>query len=429
MNLILENIRTFVGPHKVPLRPLTILTGENSSGKSTFLACLSAVTSPVGYPFDPKFNEPPYNLGSFDSIVSRATGSGRARSFSLGLTQSKGEGESLGSHTSLARYFGRSGRIKLIEFELKAPGSNARVSLNETDGTYDCEVHFKDQEQAIEFKFDPSPTSNLPRIANFYQQLAFQMIQQQLKSESLHTLPDVLNYPTNNIDTLSIAPIRTRPERIYDPSSEHFNPEGTHVPFVLARAFWDRKSTKEQKELISALEAFGNESGLFSGINVKNLGRRGGTPFQVLVNIAGKYINLLDVGYGVSQSLPVVVESALGPVGRLLLIQQPEVHLHPRAQAALGSFFVRLAATGQKHFVIETHSDYIVDRIRQEVAKGTDLNFDSVLILYFERKGLETTVYPLHLDDSGNILDAPATYRDFFLREEINLLSRTDMEQ
>ena len=107
----------------------------------------------------------------------------------------------------------------------------------------------------------------------------------------------------------------------------------------------------------------------------------------------------------------------------MLLLQQPEVHLHPRAQAALGTFFVDLINSEGKEFVIETHSDYIVDRIRQEVAMGR-LPCDSVVILYLEKAGIETAVYPLSLDRSGNIVGAPPSYREFFLREEMSLLTR-----
>jgi predicted ATPase len=135
-------------------------------------------------------------------------------------------------------------------------------------------------------------------------------------------------------------------------------------------------------------------------------------------------VNLAHVGYGVSQSLPVIVESVLAPKSKTLLLQQPEVHLHPRAQAALGSLFADLAKSGPNNFVIETHSDYLVDRVRIEVSEGR-LDPERVQILFFERAGLGTTIYPLRMDASGNVLNPPPTFRDFFLREELRLLSRS----
>src|SRR5881396_1662040 len=74
--------------------------------------------------------------------------------------------------------------------------------------------------------------------------------------------------------------------------------------------------------------------------------------------------NLVDVGYGVSQALPILVDTLQRPAAdEVFLLQQPEVHLHPRAQAELGSFFVSQAGK-KRRFVIETHSDYLVDRVR-----------------------------------------------------------------
>jgi predicted ATPase len=118
-----------------------------------------------------------------------------------------------------------------------------------------------------------------------------------------------------------------------------------------------------------------------------------------------------------------VVESLLAAPSTRLLVQQPEVHLHPKAQAALGSFLVDMVRDGERQFVVETHSDYIIDRIRQEVA-AKKLSPDSVVIVFLEKPHIETDVHHLHLDESGNILNSPETYRTFFVQEEMNLLSR-----
>src|SRR5262249_4368610 len=152
--------------------------------------------------------------------------------------------------------------------------------------------------------------------------------------------------------------------------SEDYSPEGDHVPKVLARLLSAEPSSASARQLRSALQRFGKESGLFQDIGIKKLGKGPDDPFQVQVAAGGPKVNLMDVGYGVSQALPVIVQSVLRRQNSLLLIQQPEVHLHPRAQAALGTFFVELATLGQDTLLVETHSDFLVDRVRQEVAKG-----------------------------------------------------------
>ena len=70
--------------------------------------------------------------------------------------------------------------------------------------------------------------------------------------------------------------------------------------------------------------------------------------------------------------------------GPVVLLQQPEIHLHPQAQAAVGTFIAKLVATKHCRLVVETHSDYLVDRIRREVAQGV-LGARDVEVLFCER--------------------------------------------
>jgi len=224
--------------------------------------------------------------------------------------------------------------------------------------------------------------------------------------------------------TFGFAPIRTRPKRTYDELSEDYSPEGDHVPKLLARLLNEEPQSEPARRVREAIVKFGKESGLFRDVEVKRLGKGTDDPFQVQVAIGGPKVNLMDVGYGVSQALPVIVQSVLRRQNSLLLIQQPEVHLHPRAQAALGTFFAELVSTGKDTLLIETHSDYLIDRVRQEVARGV-LDPGKVLILFFHKPRIETVVYPIYLDRLGNVENAPEHYRDFFLQEELRMLAQT----
>ena len=110
------------------------------------------------------------------------------------------------------------------------------------------------------------------------------------------------------------------------------------------------------KTLKSRLESFGQASGLFDEISVNRLGGRGG-PFQLNFRKyagedRGPHHNLIDVGYGVSQALPLLTELLRDDAPGLFLLQQPEVHLHPRAQAELGSLFCQLAGP-ERQFIVE----------------------------------------------------------------------------
>src|SRR5438105_4142162 len=87
MEVLLENVRSFCGIHRIPLRPLTVVVGENNSGKSTLLAVISAVSQSLFPSSRPALDEPPFDMSSYDSIASYKGGrAGRAESFAIGLT-------------------------------------------------------------------------------------------------------------------------------------------------------------------------------------------------------------------------------------------------------------------------------------------------------------------------------------------------------
>ena len=102
----------------------------------------------------------------------------------------------------------------------------------------------------------------------------------------------------------------------------------------------DRTDKSGWSSLRDDLVDFGRESGLFSDIKVRSHGKQMSDPFQLQVKVrSASYANIVDVGYGVSQCLPILVD-VRSEWQRVFLLQQPEVHLHPRAQAGLADLFV-----------------------------------------------------------------------------------------
>ena len=182
------------------------------------------------------------------------------------------------------------------------------------------------------------------------------------------------------------------------------------------------RDRSEWEPLKAALERFGQAAGLFDEVSIKQLGRRESEPFQIQIRrygggLKGPRRNLIDVGYGVSQVLPVIFELLRKEGSHLLLLQQPEVHLHPSAQAELGSLFCR-SAKEYRQLVVETHSDHLLDRVRMDIRDGrTTLQPDDVSILFFERDRLAVRIHSLRVDAEGNVLDAPDSYRQFFMDE------------
>jgi len=434
MKIILEHVRSFSKKAEVPIRPLTLLVGENSTGKSTFLAIVSSVLDKARFPANPSFNDPPYSLGAFDTIATFRGGKyGRDETFTIGFSEGIEDSDSY--RRVEAEYRGDHGNVVLRKVMARRGIENLEISITESSLDGKLVIRNGDAAQA-----EPLPFHGEVTQATLVGQrpLAYQImdaIYTSFKSQGqqeqidrrvdrvFRALTRLLEspYPT----TLSLAPIRSKPRRTYDEPREDFSPDGDHIPSLLARLLKHEADSKDCERVQSALERFGKESGLFKSINVKKLGNKSSDPFQIQVLGPGPPVNLIDVGYGVSQGLPVVVQSVLKASGNVLLMQQPEVHLHPRAQAALGTFLAGLAKRNDRMLLIETHSDYLVDRVRQEVARGTLAN-DMVSILFFSKPQLDTKVHELTIDAMGNIDGAPEAYRSFFLKEELNLFNLAD---
>ena len=124
------------------------------------------------------------------------------------------------------------------------------------------------------------------------------------------------------------------------------------------------------------------------------------------------------MGYGISQILSVVTELLRRDSSTMFLLQQPEAHLHPSAQAALGGLFCRMIDDKKHQLVVETHSDYLLDRVRMLIRHcKTKLKPEDVSILFFERQGFGVAIHSLRLDEQGSIQNAPKGYRRFFMEE------------
>jgi len=86
----------------------------------------------------------------------------------------------------------------------------------------------------------------------------------------------------------------------------------------------------------------------------------------------GLNVDLCQVGFGVSQVLPILVQGLLTPKGSTLIVEDPEVHMHPSVQAGLVDFWLEMIRQG-KHVLIETHSEHIVTRLRRRIAESRQL--------------------------------------------------------
>jgi len=115
--------------------------------------------------------------------------------------------------------------------------------------------------------------------------------------------------------------------------------------------------------------------------------------------VNGVHRDLTTIGVGASQLLPVLVAGLTVPVGSIVMIEQPELHLHPKVQSRLADFFL-YARPGVK-FLIETHSEYLITRIRRRVAEGKVVPA-IVRVMFAEQHQGATSVRTLGMSEFGD---------------------------
>lgn len=417
---------------------MTVLVGENSSGKSTFLALTRIAWGLAQGHIQTDFNEEPFRLGAFEQIATHRESARRPKSFRIGAEIAKSQSQPSGGNKVLSAplritgtYARRAVEPSLTDWAVETGDIHCRVSFPlEEDGSPALEVFSATEQSKPLLRLPPRaqrsggllPVIRLAPLATGRwdeRDRQFDSPKTAGVIRALEQIDEALIMAAGPMP-LAFAPVRTQPQRTYDPLKETLSPEGSHVPMTLARLSATRPGV--WRALRTAVNRFGAASGLFSGVDIRRVGRKESDPFQIEVNVSGRPFNLVDVGYGVSQILPILVDILRGSEHETFLLQQPEVHLHPRAQAELATFLSSLVALQNQRFVVETHSDHLVDRLRMDVRDKRNLKADQVLILYFERQAGQVQVHPIEIDEQGNLVDVPPAYRSFFLDEDRRLL-------
>ncbi len=219
-----------------------------------------------------------------------------------------------------------------------------------------------------------------------------------------------------------LGPLRIKAERLYswtgiEPESVGYSGENT-VPAILAAR--NRKISLGYKrrakpfEEILALKL--KEMGLIEDFKVNPISKQR-QEYEVKVRTKGSkdWVDLPDVGFGVSQVLPVLVQCFFAPRGSIIIMEQPEIHLHPSAQSALADVMIDVinsreeGAAREIQLVIETHSEHFLRRLQRRIAEEL-VPQDKVAAFFADISKTPAKLEPLELDIFGNILNWPKNF-------------------
>jgi predicted ATPase len=167
--------------------------------------------------------------------------------------------------------------------------------------------------------------------------------------------------------------------------------------------------------LVSAVHYWLGELGIADRVRVRPSGRI--IEFDIVDIQTKKRRDLTSVGVGASQILPVVVLCLLAEPGDLVLLEQPELHLHPKPQQILGDFLLGIAQTGRQ-LIVETHSEYLVNRLRRRIVEqGLEEEQDLIRLLYAKRAKGATSFEELRPNKFGSFDEWPEGFFDQSPRE------------
>lgn len=234
------------------------------------------------------------------------------------------------------------------------------------------------------------------------------MLAQFLSISSKHLLSNLADLQINHV-----SPLRAFPQRYYllDKSIHHrkLNAlDGTELAEVL-------KNNPTIKDNINILFAPFN-----IGIDIEKVND---IIYKIVVNQDNVNLELTDVGFGISQVLPILVQAYLSPKESLTIIEQPEIHLHPNMQAWLTDAIISIALSEDKRFLIETHSDALIRRVRLRIVdESSKLSEEDVKIYHLYRDKLNkcTILDEIEINDNGDI-KWPKDFMDVEIKDTIQI--------
>jgi predicted ATPase len=152
------------------------------------------------------------------------------------------------------------------------------------------------------------------------------------------------------------------------------------------------------------------ELGLIDSFTLKSIAENR-KDYEVRVRLSPKAPEVLitDVGFGVSQILPVLVLCYYAPAGSTIILEQPEIHLHPAVQAGLADVFIDAMITQDLQIILESHSEHLLRRLQRRIAEEEIHPTQTALYFASTRKGM-SRLEELQLDEFGNISNWPANF-------------------
>ncbi len=462
MKITVNNFKAITSPFTIDLKGINIIAGQNSGGKSSLIHSLLFLKQNIENINDNeylKFNEPYLSLGKFSDIASNNKNDGKIDFiFEVDLNQnqstknknqnqnhSKNE-QNITCHIRLcnARQNYRVYK-QYIDFVKISLNKNEELCINRTKGNnyiVSCTPEFTKHiiSPLYRQKSKPLPTSFKTKInagnlslnllilehkGDYFRSYLIDKMSREIRQafKKLYYIGPLRESPRNyyffedNISSQVGIRGEFTPQHLASNSDKectYFKVMGdgsiaeseTHETLFEATKYWVCEHFKLGKNL-----TFDNDkSGVLHRITLES-------------NVSTHKSSINNVGFGVSQILPIIVQCMSMDKGGIIILEQPEIHLHPTAQAKLFDF-INAINKSSKSVIVETHSDHLVTRLRRRVAESTGNLAEQIKLTFVENdEPTQSSIYKtLLIDELGNFDSWPKGFFDQYDTEIRSIL-------
>jgi len=431
-HLRIQNFKSWRDTGAIRLAPITVLFGNNSAGKSSIIQFLLLLKQTVESPdrrrvLHPGDEHTPVDLGTFRDLVYDHD---EKRRVAFDVAWTLPESLDFEDPITKRKYSGDD-----LRFEA-AVGVDSKTS----------QVFVERLEYRLQSKADTGPSIVMAPVKQRYKltEHNYKLVRNQGRAWQLkppvrfYGFPDEVFSYYQNADFLAgfalalekqfrglqyLGPLRNRAKRDYPWAGEV--PE--HVGWSGERAVEALLAAKDRKinpgfrkpgVLFPVLvAAWLKQMRLLDSFEARSIAEHR-KQYEVLVKTKGskEEVNLTDVGFGISQVLPVIVSCFYAAANTTVLIEQPELHLHPAVQSEMADLFVEAIHAREDgvdrgmQFIIESHSEHFLHRLQRRIAEGVDLKRDEVALYFCENGAQGSDLRPLDVDLFGNITNWPAGF-------------------
>lgn len=424
--------KSIANPCSIEIQNLTILSGANSSGKSSIMQPLLLLKQTLEATYDPGallLNGANVKFTSTEQVFSKLS-SKKYKDFFVEIE--------INQFISIRLEFYKTSKgidIKQMVYQQKnQPETVLRKDMTQEEIENVLPKGFLESYKNSFIKL-PYQFNNIfitiTRIRCFLETQVIANDDKKSLSSTISIFSQTGIFEQSIRSIIHVPGLRGNPERTYPVTAIGEQFPGTFEPYVASVINnWQTTKSSKLKDLARYLSILG----LTGKVDTKQI-----NDTQVEIRVARlpcnfnsktkstDMVSIADVGFGVSQTLPALVALLVAEPKQLVYLEQPEIHLHPRAQAAFADILVESANRGIR-VVVETHSDLILKRIQSLVAEDK-IKPDKIKLHWFTRdqEGC-TNITTADLDEAGTFGDWPEDFSEVDLQEESRYLDAAELK-